>query len=221
MTYRTADSRKQFDRWSRRYDWDPLQLLLFQPSHRLLLDALTAGDRLILDIGCGTGQFAERVLRRFPDTHVVGLDLSDQMLSRCQERHQQADGRLHRVQADSERLPFADDTFDVVTCAHSFHHYPRQEVVVAEMHRVLRPGGLLMIVDGDRDLLWGYLIFDVLVVLVEGAVWHRSCQAMRELYRQAGFEQIRQRRRMVPVPYVLTVGRAVKAVEEDWARLVA
>ena len=60
------------------------------------------------------------------------------------------------MQGDSERLPFATGTFDVVTCANSFHHYPHQDRAVAEMHRVLQPGGRLMLIDGYRDAPWGW-----------------------------------------------------------------
>ena len=60
-----------------------------------------------------------------------------------------------------------------------FHHYPRQDVVAAEMHRVLRPGGRLYIIDGDRDRLWGRLVYDVVVVMMEGAVKHLSRAAFR------------------------------------------
>jgi ubiquinone/menaquinone biosynthesis C-methylase UbiE len=211
MSYCTADARKEFDSWSRRYDWDPLQLFLFQPSHRMLLDLLTPTDERILDVGCGTGVFATQILRRFPDTQVWGLDLSAGMLARAQTRAPMTAGRLHLVQGDSERLPFADDSFDVVTCIHSFHHYPRQDRVVAEMHRVLRPGGRLFIVDGDRDRWWGHLIFQVLVVMVEGSVLHPTGRAFRALYRAHGFDNVYQRRRRGPLPFLLTVGRAVKA----------
>ena len=44
------------------------------------------------------------------------------------------------VRGDSERLPFESGAFDIVTCANSFHHYPRQDRAVAEMRRVLRAG---------------------------------------------------------------------------------
>jgi ubiquinone/menaquinone biosynthesis C-methylase UbiE len=205
-----ADARKEFDRWSRWYDRDLLQPLFFQPSHRMLLEMLSPADQRILDVGCGTGVFAARVLERFPDTHVCGLDLSEGMLCKAAARCQAARDRIHLVQGDSERLPFADDVFDAVTCTHSFHHYPRQDRVVAEMHRVLRPGGRLLIIDGDRDRLWGHLIFDVLVVLVEGPVHHMASRALRQLYREAGFENVSQRRRRGPLPFLMTVGEAVK-----------
>jgi ubiquinone/menaquinone biosynthesis C-methylase UbiE len=211
MTYQSAAAQRQFDRWSERYDRSLLQRLFFGPSHRLLLEALTAEDRRILDIGCGTGVFAARVLERWPRAQVWGLDLSEGMLRRAVARGRPAAGRLHLVRGDSGRLPFADDTFDAITCSHSFHHYPQPERVAAEMHRTLRPGGRLFIIDGDRDRPWGRLVFDVLVVLLEGPVRHLSGRAFRRLFRRVGFADVSQRRRRGFLPFLLTTGRAVKA----------
>lgn len=206
----TAEAQREFDRWSRSYDRTLLQRLFFQPSHEMLLEMLGPADERILDIGCGTCRFATRVLERSPRTQVWGLDLSEGMLSQSQARCPEVGSRLHLVRGNSERLPFADATFDVVTCTHSFHHYPRQEGVVAEMHRVLRPGGRLLLIDGDRDGLWGRLVFDVLVVLMEGPVRHLSGSALCDLFRRAGFDGVSQRRRGGPLPFLLTMGRAVK-----------
>jgi ubiquinone/menaquinone biosynthesis C-methylase UbiE len=208
--YETAEARREFDRWSGHYDRTVFQALFFHPSHRMLLETFTPADRRVLDIGCGTGQFAAAVLERFPETQVWGMDLSDGMLRQCRQRCQAAGGRLNLVQGDSQRLPFEDDSFDVITCTHSFHHYPRQECVVAEMHRVLRPGGRLLIIDGDRDRFWGRFIFNFVVVLMEGAVKHLTSHAFREIYRQGGFDRISQRRRGGPLPFLMTVGHAVK-----------
>jgi ubiquinone/menaquinone biosynthesis C-methylase UbiE len=210
MTYQTAAAREQFDRWSRRYDRDLLQFLFFGPAHRMLLEALGPGDRRILDVGCGTGLFAGRVLERFPRSQVWGLDLSAGMLRQCRQHGRAAGRRLHLLQGDSARLPFPPDTFDVVTCTHSFHHYPCQCQVAAEMYRVLRPGGRLLIIDGDRDRLWGRLLFDGLVVFLEGPVRHLTSAAFRALYWEAGFEQVSQRRRGGPLPFLLTTGQARK-----------
>lgn len=206
--YCSANARHQFDSWSQRYDWDPLQWLFFRPSHRMMLDHVKPTDRRLLDIGCGTGNFALRALEAFPNLHVVGLDLSGGMLAQAAPR---CDDRFHVIQADSERLPLADDLFDVVTCCHSFHHYPQQGRVVEEMYRVLRPGGRLIIVDGDRDRIWGHVVYDGIVVWAEGAVKHLSCAAFRDLYQQHGFGGIQQDRRRGLLPVLLTVGRAVKS----------
>jgi ubiquinone/menaquinone biosynthesis C-methylase UbiE len=211
MEYRTADARQEFDRWSWRYDWDLLQPLFFRPSHRMILETLEPADLHILDIGCGTGQFAAAALRHLPKAQVWGLDLSGGMLQRAATRIPELDGRLHLVQGDSERLPFRDNHFDAVTCSHSFHHYPQQHRVLAEMHRVLRPDGRLLLIDGDRDRLWGWFVFDVVVVLIEGHVKHRTGRDFMQMYADAGFADVIQRRRRGPLPFLMTTGRAVKA----------
>jgi ubiquinone/menaquinone biosynthesis C-methylase UbiE len=221
MTYQTADAKSEFDNWSGDYDRNLLQWLFFRPSHQMLLHCLRSADQRILDIGCGTGVFAARVLERFPATRVWGVDLSDGMLRNCQARCRAAEGRFHLVQGNCERLPFADDAFDVVTCMHSFHHFPRQDKAAAEMHRVLRPGGRLLIIDGDCDHLWGHLLFDVFVVYMEGRVRHLTSQAFRDLYRQAGFEDVKQRRHAGPLPFLLTAGQAVKPARSPSIRRAA
>ena len=120
--------------------------------------------------------------------------------------------RSELVRGDSQRIPFPDNSFDAVTCSHSFHHYPRQDLVAAEMHRVLRPGGRLYIVDGDRDRLWGRLVYDVVVVMMEGAVKHLSRAAFRSLYMHAGFVDVHQVRQRSILPFMMTVGEARKSL---------
>src|SRR5229473_6277887 len=206
MANLTADAKKEFDRWSEGYDRNLLQFLFFGPAHRMVLEAIGPEDRRILDIGCGTGIFANCVLQQFPDTQVWGIDLSDGMLRHCRPRCENTGRRFHVVQGNSERLPFKDDAFDLITCTHSFHHYPSQARVVAEMYRVLRPGGRCLILDGDRDRWWGWLLYDVLVVMVEGPVQHLTSRGFRHLYRDAGFAGVSQRRRKGPLPFLLTIG---------------
>jgi ubiquinone/menaquinone biosynthesis C-methylase UbiE len=128
-----------------------------------------------------------------------------------QKARGRAAGRFAAVRADSQKLPFADDSFDIVTCSHSFHHYPDQPRVVAEMYRVLRPGGRLFIADGNRDGFWGRLIFDGIVVAFEGAVKHLSLADFRQLLSRSGFKSIEQSRRGGLLPFAITVGTAVKA----------
>jgi SAM-dependent methyltransferase len=207
MHHGTLSALAEFDHWSRTYDRSILQRWFFRPSHELLLRQLEPGDRRILDIGCGTGLFAARVREHLPEAQVCGLDLSGNMLAHAAARWEGCDG-LRPVRGDSGRLPFRDGLFDVVTCSHSFHHYPDQAAVVAEVSRVLRPGGRLMIIDGDRDRLWGWFIFDVIVTLAEGAVHHCSAARFRDLFRAAGFRHVRQHRRGGPLPFLLTVGAA-------------
>jgi ubiquinone/menaquinone biosynthesis C-methylase UbiE len=219
LQQQTASALAEFDRWSDRYDDSFLQRIMFRPSHTMMFQHLTSSDRTLLDIGCGTGAFAARLLQHLPDMEIWGYDLSPKMLDVSATRFQQSPARFHPVRGDSERLPFPEDTFDAITCSHSFHHYPRQAEVVAEMYRVLKPGGRLMIIDGYRDLVLGRIIFDWYVPLTEGKVHHCSAQRFRELFDLAGFTQVAQQIRYVPPPVILTIGQAAKATRADRLRL--
>lgn len=212
MAYDRDQATHEFTRWSESYDRCVLQWLLFGPSHRALIQRIRAavgdGPARVLDVGCGTGVFAGRVREALPEAKVWGIDLVAGMLAQGQARWRRHAGHIQPAQADSERLPFAAGTFDVVTCANSFHHYPHQDRAVAEMRRVLRPGGRLLLIDGYRDAPWGWFIYDVCVAGVEGAVHHASASTMRALFSQAGFPTVTQKVHRGPAPFLLTEGVA-------------
>jgi ubiquinone/menaquinone biosynthesis C-methylase UbiE len=210
MSYDKLQATREFRNWSQGYDRSILQHLLFEPSHRAIIARISArfGDRplAVLDVGCGTGVFAARIRAAMPQTNVWGVDLVSSMLVQGAPRWRSDSEHVAAVQGDSERLPFAAGAFDVVTCANSFHHYPHQDRAVAEMHRVLKPGGRLFLVDGCRDGLWGWFIYDVCVAAVEGDVLHSSARRVRDLYRRAGFVKTTQNVHHGLAPFLLTEG---------------
>jgi ubiquinone/menaquinone biosynthesis C-methylase UbiE len=197
MAYDKHQATHEFAQWSESYDRCVLQWLLFGPSHRAMIRRIraVAGERpvRVLDVGCGTGLFASRLVEALPAARVWGVDLVSDMLSKGRPRWRHYAGVVQPVQGDSERLPFPDGTFDFVTCTNSFHHYPDQQQAVVEMHRVLRPGGRLMIIDGYRDASWGWFIYDVCVTTREGDVHHASARRFRELFELAGLRAVAQR----------------------------
>jgi len=198
---------QEFSGWAETYDDSLLNRFLFEPGHAMLLDALTdlgPGAR-VLDIGCGTGELARRLARR--GCSVVGFDLCEPMLHQIRPKLYGESARVRLAVGVSEHLPFAARTFDAVTCANSFHHYPDQRAVVREMFRVIRPGGRLLVVDGFRDNLIGRIMYDVIITRVEGDVWHRNALDMRDLMRAAGFRKVSQSKRTLALfPILLTCG---------------
>lgn len=206
-------ARRQFDSWAHSYDRSVIQGLLFEPSYNLLTETLirwVGSDgrrRRLLDVGCGTGTLAARVVGAGLPFEVVGLDYSETMCVKAEEKSRRvgAEHRIRFVNGDSEHLPFADRSFDAVTCSNSFHHYPHQQATIADMKRVLAPGGILVLLDGFRDNVIGWFIFDVCVARVEKSVVHASWRAARSYLQRAGFARIRQRKAGVLVPVLLTV----------------
>ncbi|MFO0945353.1 MAG: class I SAM-dependent methyltransferase [Planctomycetota bacterium] len=217
-----TSAKRQFDSWSVGYDRSILQRIFFRPSHdKLLASAKIRPNARILDVGCGTGLFARRLAENFPHASVVGLDLSEGMLNKAAVNCAEVADRVELVKGDSENLPFNDGTFDLVTCIHSFHHYPNQEKVVREMYRVLKPDGQVMIIDGDRDQPWGWLVFDIVVTTIEGLVHHCSAKQFKHMYEQAGFETTKPVRGGWLAPFVLMIGTAKKAAAKESIRRAA
>ncbi len=100
---------------------------------------------LVLDVATGTGRLP-RALFRQPgfDGRVIGLDLSRKMLHQAVGTTAPFADRLTLIWQDAENLPFADDTFDAVACLEALEFMPHPALVLAEMVRVLRPGGVLL-----------------------------------------------------------------------------
>ena len=226
MPYSKDQSQAEFKQWSASYDDSILQGLLFGRSHNCILNQIRdQNPARLLDIGCGTGLFAQKASEVYPTAEVLALDSSREMIERGrQHAHPEMNANIQFVLGDSESIPLACNSFDVVTCANSFHHYPNQVAALKEMHRVLRPDGQLLIIDGYRDRLWGRLVYDVCVVAVEGPVHHASARAFRELFLGAGFVGIRQQAKLGLAPFLLTVGTAAKtsdAANDRTQRLAA
>jgi len=101
---------------------------------------------LVLDVATGTGRLARTLLRQ-PSFHghIVGLDLSRAMLAQAVEALADQSDRVTWLWQDATWLPFADASFDCVTCLEALEFLPRPKQSLAEMVRVLRPGGLLFV----------------------------------------------------------------------------
>ncbi len=100
---------------------------------------LGAGQR-VLDLGCGAGLFLGWLSGR-RDLRLHGLDIS---LASLRASHERAPS-VHLALGDAERLPYADRSFDRVVCNGAAHHLPHLEVALAELRRVLMPGGRIVL----------------------------------------------------------------------------
>ncbi len=150
------------------------------------------GNEAILDVPCGTGELERRLLAKWPNLCITGVDLSTGMLAQAKAKDKA--NRVHWVEADVVELPMSDESFDCVVCANSFHYFSSPSKALAEMRRVLRPGGRLLLVDWCDDY-W---------TCKACSMWHRltdkyfyqayTLQACVALAEDASF-RVEQRRR--------------------------
>ena len=136
----------------------------------------------VLEASCGTGylltQYAGRV-------QASAIDLNARMVEITNENLRRAGLAADVRQADVEALPYPDETFDTVVNTMSFSGYPNGRAALAEMSRVLRPGGDLVLIDVD------YPDDENRVGTVLAELWRRSGDLIRDmdvLLREAGFE---------------------------------
>jgi SAM-dependent methyltransferase len=213
----------------------------FERVTKRLLEWIEPGpEHAVLDVGCGAGYFLHLIRRRYEaagwEPRLAGVDISRAQLPYLVRRTQQEEvSDALAVRGNAERLPFADASFDLVTCSEVLEHIRTPSRALREMHRVLKPGGTLLLSTPSRtaERGWNIVLAPAVVVVKlvnrgrrhgqEGHSTYDVPWRPRELaasVRGAGLE-IREFRRtgVMPHPYYFTylppwlVGPAVAVFE--------
>jgi demethylmenaquinone methyltransferase/2-methoxy-6-polyprenyl-1,4-benzoquinol methylase len=155
----------------------------------------------ILDLATGSGDLALALQAACPAAQVVGADFCEEMLREANRK-----GLAKTVLADALRMPFPDRSFDAVTVAFGLRNMESWPAALAEIIRVLRPGGRILVLDfavPDPPLRWFYIPYLERILptlagwltgdrtayqyLAESIAQFPSGEAMRALLREAGF----------------------------------
>ena len=106
----------------------------------------------ILDIATGTGDLAIMAARQFPEAQITGIDISTGMLERGRQKiaNLLLNKQIELLEGDSEAINFTDGTFDAVTVAFGVRNFANLEKGLGEMHRVLKPGGRVVILEFSK-----------------------------------------------------------------------
>jgi demethylmenaquinone methyltransferase/2-methoxy-6-polyprenyl-1,4-benzoquinol methylase len=168
----------------------------------------------ILDVGCGTGGLSALAARFYPGAHVVGIDVTRRMLTIARERlGPGTEGpRMGWARATALRLPFPSGSFDLAMSAFVVRNLPRLPEALAELRRILAPGGTLLTLEitepPSPTVRWIFhAYFDSFVPWLGAAVGSAGPyrylpeslrnlpdrRAMMELFRTAGFARIEAR----------------------------
>jgi len=185
----------------------------FKPA--LLQQAeLRPGDR-VLDLACGTATLTIAAKQMYPSAMIVGLDGDAESLEKARAKARAAGVPLHFEQALAQKIPFPDETLDVVLSSLFFHHLTRDSKVAAlqEALRVLKPGGELHVADWGRAANPLMRVLFLLVQLLDGFATTADNVAGRlpDLMREAGFADVSERRRFATPLGTISLYAAVKA----------
>jgi len=138
----------------------------------------------LLDVGCGTGFLIDNLTKQKPARY-CGVDLSDEMIRVAREK--QIEG-AEFVVGSADKLPYPDETFDIVTCSQSFHHYPYPEQAMREARRVLKPGGLYILSDTGIGGVGAWIDNHILFRLMRSGDCHTTNRrGIEKMMAAAGF----------------------------------
>lgn len=104
------------------------------------LDWMTLQPKTIVDMGCGTGEMSAGLRKRYPDAHVLALDMSEEMIQYTKEQ----DKEILSLCADALKLPFKNQSVDLIFANFLLPWHPDTKSLLREWRRVLHPDGLLM-----------------------------------------------------------------------------
>ena len=131
----------------------PLDAGTTPAAARLVKFARVHGGQSVLDVACGTGVVAITAART--GARVRAIDLTPELLERARENARIANAKIDFQEADVEALPFDDGAFDVVLSQFGHIFAPRPDIALAEMLRVLKPGGTIAFTTWPPELLVG------------------------------------------------------------------
>ena len=163
--------------WCRSLPWRAITQRVVLPW--VLSRGALAGE--VLELGSGAGANAAALLERFPDVRLTATDVDPDMLAPARRRLARFGDRVTVREADATALPFADASFDAVVSFIMLHHVIDWERALAEVARVLRPGGVLVGYD-----------------LVESGVTRRTHRIDRSPHRMATVDALGTRLTELP-----------------------
>ena len=124
------------------------------PQEQRLFDRYAlSGELRILDLGCGTGEITRRLAERHPQATLLGIDILEGNLALARRDSAAFGARIRYAQGDAFALDLADAAFDLVVCRHMSQAVPDFPLVLAEITRVLKPGGWLHLLSEDYGML--------------------------------------------------------------------
>ncbi len=180
-------NKAKWDRWAATLDRKSFRREFLRNAQRKAISVVDIRPGMhFLDVGCGTGWAVGEVANLAGGRGVFyGVDLSPKMIEKARENFQGGEN-IHFLQANVESIPLDSESFDAIICTNSFHHYPRPDRALAEMQRLLKRGGKLVILDPTANS-WIAKVGDKIARRMEPEhVRMYSTKEFQQMFRDAG-----------------------------------
>lgn len=169
--YNNTDSKKaqvkdMFNNIASKYDFLNrfLTLGIDQSWRRKAISSMNVdADSEVIDIATGTADLAIAIEKKYGPKHIIGLDLSDQMLAygRKKVAKRNLEDKIELVEGDSENLPFESNTFDAASVAYGVRNFEDLDKGLTEINRTLKSGGQLMVLEFSKPGFPIKQVFDI------------------------------------------------------------
>ncbi len=149
----------------------------------------TGNYERILDIGTGTGYLAFPLAKMYPEAKVYGIDIAEAIMEKNQETVKESGiSNLTFLAFDGLEYPFEEESFDLIVSRYAFHHFPKVELSVKQMYRLLKKGGKVLISDPMRHPTdTKGVIDDFMGIKKDGHIQFYPSEELEKLFVRAGF----------------------------------
>lgn len=168
------------------YDFAPFQWWMKRFYRPVFSEVELTKDKKLLDVSCGTGNMLKE-MSKTTKADLYGVDLSENMIKQAKKKLK----NVNLQTADVHSLPFEDSFFDYVVTTEAFHHYYDQSKAVAEMKRVVKPGGKVIVVDIEFFFNSIHRLFEK---LEPGCVKVNSKEELKKLFEDEDLKVEKQER---------------------------
>ena len=188
--------RVEFNEWARAGKGDSMERGHRPVGEQAIVKMQIPANAVVLDVGCGSGWAARLIATQASQGHVIGIDVSDEMIRLASDQSRDFPNLEFKV-ASAESLPFGDAKFSHAFSMESLYYYADIEAAAREIRRVLRPGGLFVtVVDLYKENEPSHQWIDNLNVPVHLL----SANDYRALFERVGFSDVRDERVIDPTP---------------------
>lgn len=187
---------EHFDRWSQDYDSGPNSNWLQAWQNKIIEVMSLQPNQHILDVGCGTGFAVRQLSQKLEGGKICGLDISPAMLAKAKTNTANCTN-AELTLGDAENLPYESEQFERLMCANCFHYFSNLDKVVNEFYRVLKPGGIVYLLDSCRDVSPAIFFYDLArKKIAADHVRYYHTRDINSSLEKAGFQAIREELRV-------------------------